>query len=133
MFAKSYLPNYTEEIFTIYERFARQVPVYKLKDDAGEILEGTFYEPELQKIIKNDDVYRVEKILRKRNRNGVVEYLVKWKGYADKFNSWVSERDNKRQLRIHEVIKCGHSTLLDPLYHLLCFCWEVGAVNLQRT
>ena len=73
--------------------FARQVPVYKLKDDAGEILEGTFYEPELQKIIKEDDVYRVEKILRKRKRKGVVEYLVKWKGYADKFNSWVSERD----------------------------------------
>ena len=49
MFKKSYLPNYTEEMFTIYKRFARQVPVYKLKDDAGEILEGTFYEPELQK------------------------------------------------------------------------------------
>ena len=47
---------------------ARQVPVYKLEDDAGEILDGTFYEPELQKIIKNDDVYRVEKILRKRKR-----------------------------------------------------------------
>ena len=41
MFAKSYLPNYTEEMFTIYERFVCKVPVYKLKDDAGEILEGT--------------------------------------------------------------------------------------------
>ena len=91
MFKKSYLPNYTEEMFTIYKRFARQVPVYKLKDDAGEILEGTFYEPEIQKIIKNDDVYRVEKILRKRKRKGIVEYLVKWKGYE--FNSWVFERD----------------------------------------
>ena len=49
MFEKSYLPNYAEEMFTIYKRFARQVPVYKLRDDAGEILEGTFYEPELQK------------------------------------------------------------------------------------
>ena len=72
MFKKSYLPNYTEEMFTIYKRFARQVPVYKLKDDAGEILEGTFYEPEIQKIIKNDDVYRREKILRKRKRKGVL-------------------------------------------------------------
>lgn len=94
MFEKSYLPNFTEEIFTIYKRTTRRVPVYKLKDDAGEILEGTFYEPELQKIVKNDDVYRVEKILRKRKRNGAVEYLVKWKGYQDpKFSSWVSERD----------------------------------------
>ena len=91
LFEKSYLPNFTEEMFTVYKRFARQVPVYKLKDDAGEILDGSFYEPELQKIIKNDDVYRVEKILRKRKRKGVVEYFVKWKGYPDKFNSWVPE------------------------------------------
>ena len=81
MFEKSYLPNFTEEMFTIYKRFARQVPVYKLKDDAGEIIDGTFYEAELQKVIKKDDVYRVEKALRKRKRKGVVEYLVKWKGY----------------------------------------------------
>ena len=93
MFEKSYLPNYTEEMFAIYKRFARQVPVYKLKDDAGEILDGTFYEAELQKVIKENDVYRVEKILRKRKRKGVVEYFVKWKGYPDKFNSWVAEKD----------------------------------------
>ena len=93
MFEKSYLPNYTEEMFTIYKRFAGQVLVYKLKDDVGEILDGTFYEAELQKVIKEDAVYRVEKVLRKRKRKGVVEYFVKWKGYPDKFNSWVAETD----------------------------------------
>ena len=93
IFEKSYLPNFTEEMFTVYKRFARQVPVYKLKDDAGEILDGTFYEAELQKVIKEDDVSRVENVLRKRKRKGVVEYFVKWKGYPDKFNSWVAESD----------------------------------------
>ena len=67
MFEKSYCPNYMEEMFTIYKRFALQGPVYKLKDDGGEILEGTSYEPELQKIIKND-VYCIEKILRNRKQ-----------------------------------------------------------------
>ena len=76
IFEKSYLPNFKEEMFTIYKRFVCQVPVYKLKDDAGEILEGTFYEPELRKIIKNDDVYRVQKILRKRKRK--LRYIKEW-------------------------------------------------------
>ena len=40
-----------------------------------------------QKVIKNDDVYRVEKVLRKRKRKGAVEYFVRWKGYTDKFNT----------------------------------------------
>ena len=56
IFEKSYLPNFTEEMFTIYKPFSLQVPVYKQKDHAGEILDGTFYEAELQKVIKEDDV-----------------------------------------------------------------------------
>ena len=93
MFEKSYLPNFTEEIFTVYKRMARQVPVYKLKDDAGEIIDGTFYEPELQRKFKDDDVHRVEKIFRKRKRKGVVEYFIKLKGFPDEFNSRIAESD----------------------------------------
>ena len=64
-FEKGYLPNFSKEIFTI----SKQVPcdpMYKLKDYDGEELKGMFYEKELQKVIKSNDVYEVEKILTKR-------------------------------------------------------------------
>ena len=46
-------------------------------------------QPELQLIIKEDNVYDVEKVLKTRRRNGKIEYYVKWKGYPNKFNSWI--------------------------------------------
>ena len=62
---------------------------YAIKDVADEEINGRFYEPELQLIIKEDNVYDVEKVLKTRRRNGKIEYYVKWKGYHDKFNSWI--------------------------------------------
>ena len=88
-FEKGYLPNFSKEIFTVRMQIPRDPPVYKLKDHDGEELKGTFYEKELQKIIKRDDVYEVEKVLKKRGRGKNVQYLVKWLGYPNKFNSWV--------------------------------------------
>ena len=88
-FKKGYLAQWTEEIFTIVERKSTQPPRFVLADYFGEVLKGTFYPQELQKVIKTDDVYRVEKIL-KRTKN---QALVKWLGYPDKFNSWVNVKD----------------------------------------
>ena len=88
-FEKVYLPNFTKEIFTISKQVPRDPPVYKLKDYDGEELKGTFYDKELQKVIKQDDLYEVEKILKKRGKGNNVQYLVKWLGYPSKFNSWV--------------------------------------------
>ena len=90
MFEKGYLPNFSKEIFTVSKQIPHDPPVYKLKDYDGEELKGTFYEKELQKVIKPNDVYEVEKILKKRGRGRNVQYLVKWLGYPNKFNSWVS-------------------------------------------
>jgi hypothetical protein len=86
-FEKGYLPNFSKEIFTISKRIPRDPPVYKLNDLDGEELKRTFYEKELQKIIKEDDVYEIDKILKKRGRGNNVHYLVKWLGYPNKFNS----------------------------------------------
>ncbi len=74
---------------TVGARIARSPPVYKLLDYDHKAIEGTFYEQELQKVIKTDDVYEVEKVLVTRKLGGKTEHFVKWVGYPDKFNSWV--------------------------------------------
>jgi transposase InsO family protein len=89
VFKKGYLPNWTDELFTIAERFPTHPVTYALKDYGGEDIKGKFYEFEIQKVIKEDDVYDVEKILKTRKRKGKTQHLVKWKGYPDKFNSWI--------------------------------------------
>jgi hypothetical protein len=95
-FEKGYLPNFSKEIFTVSKQIPRDPPVYKLKDYDDEEIKGTFYDKELQKIIKQDDVYEVEKILKKRGRGSNVQYLVKWLGYPNKFNSWVPASQIKK-------------------------------------
>ena len=61
---------------------------YGLRDLADEEIAGKFYEQELQLITKHDDVFLVEKVLKTRRRNGILESYIKWNGYPSKFNSW---------------------------------------------
>ena len=95
VFEKGYLPNFTEEIFEIAECIARQPPVYRLKDLNGDPIEGVFYDQELVKVIKDDEdeVYKIEKVLKTRTIRGIKELFVKWKGYPNKFNQWIPQTD----------------------------------------
>jgi len=94
-FEKGYTPNWTEEIFTISKRFPRQPPVYTIKDQMGEVLQGVFYESELQKIDMDDEPpFIIEKIIKTRQNKGKTDYLVRWRGYPPKFDSWISNLIN---------------------------------------
>ena len=64
-FKKGYLPNWTEELFTVVKCIETRPPVYLVKDDHGEILERTFYAEEIQKVIKQDDVYKIQSVLKR--------------------------------------------------------------------
>ena len=93
MFRKGYLPNWSQELYII-EMVLKHKPVrYVIKDEKGEVLKGSFYEPELQKVVKKDNIYQVEAILDERKRQKQVEVLVKWVGYPDKFNSWINKKE----------------------------------------
>jgi len=55
-------------------------------------VQGIFYEQELQKIeTKDNDVFDAEKVIKIRKIKGKIDYFVKWRGYPEKFNSWVSD------------------------------------------
>ncbi|XP_061173692.1 uncharacterized protein LOC133182861 [Saccostrea echinata] len=92
-FQRDYQQKWTEEYFKVSNRYKRAgIPVYKIKDLADDPIEGTFYESELQKVMKSGDIlYRVEKVLKKRKRGNTKEVYVKWEGWPSKFNSWIPE------------------------------------------
>ena len=87
-FEKSYTSNWSQEIFIIDDIKTSNVHYYFLKDLQGEKIDGMFYEQELLKT-KQNDLYIIEKIIKKVGN----KYLVKWKNYSDKFNSYVNQND----------------------------------------
>jgi hypothetical protein len=92
-FERGFTPNWSIEIFTVSSVRTDTSPiVYEIKDQAGESVEGTFYELELQRV-SLPDTFKVESILKKRKRGRTREMLVKWLGYPASMNSWVKESD----------------------------------------
>ena len=87
IFAKGYMPNWSEEVF-VTKKNKNTVPwTYVINDLNGEEIIGTFYEKELQK--KNHEEFRIEKVIRRKGD----KLCVKWKGYDNSFNSWIDKKD----------------------------------------
>ena len=73
IFAKGYMPNWSEEVFVV-SKIKNTVPwIYVINDINGEEIAGTLYEKELQKT--NQKEFRIEKVI---ERKGDISY-VKWK------------------------------------------------------
>ena len=91
VFEKSSTATYSEEIF-IVDQILYSTPItYKLRDFADEKLDGGLYHEQLQKT--DADIYRIDKILKKRKQNGKDEVYVKWNNWPEKFNSWEPEEN----------------------------------------
>ena len=96
-FQRDYHQKWTQELFIVAERRRKGVhKLYKLVDQMQEEVVGHFYETELQKVKKPDNaLYHVEKILKRRRREGQEEVFVKWMGHPAKFNQWIHVKDLK--------------------------------------
>ena len=87
IFAKGYMPNWSEEILVI-KKIKNIVPwTYVITDLNGEEIIGTFYENELQGTRQNE--FRIEKLTKRKGD----KLCVKWKGYGNSFNSWIDKKD----------------------------------------
>ena len=86
VFDKGYTPNWTEEVFVVDKVLPTKPVTYYIIDSMGEEIEGSFCEKELQRA--KQQTFRIEKVLRRDNKK--TKALVKWRGYSDKFNSWIN-------------------------------------------
>ena len=87
IFAKGYMPNWSEEIFMI-NKIKNTIPwTYVVNDLNSEEIIDTFYEKELQKT--NQKELRIQKVTKRKGD----KLYVKWKGYDNSLNSWIDKKD----------------------------------------
>jgi len=96
-FDREYDQKWSTETFRVAQRFRREnINLYAVADWFGEVIEGSFYRKELQKIIvKDNEEYEVEKIVKKEGKN----VFVKWRGWPKKYNTWMPLKDIRHLIR----------------------------------
>ena len=88
IFAKGYMPNWSEEVFVIKKDKNTFPWTYVINDLSGEEIIGSFYEKELQKT--NQEEFRIEKLIQRKG----IKIYVKWKVYNNSFNSWTGKSNS---------------------------------------
>ena len=87
IFAKGYIPNWSEEVFIVNEIKKTVLWTDTVNDLNDQKVIGTLYEKELQKT--NQKKFRIEKVLKTKGDR----LYVKWKRYDNYFNSWINKKD----------------------------------------
>ena len=87
IFAKGYMPNWSEEVF-IVSKIKSTVPwTYVINDLNGEDIIETFFGKQLKKT--NQKEFTIGKVTKRK----VDKLYVKWKGYDSFSNSWINKKD----------------------------------------
>ena len=95
---KRFFPNWTDVIYRI-EKSIKGInkPIYVLKTFDGQTIPQRYYPEEVQKVKEN--LYRIEKLVKRQTVNGKPGWIVKWIGYSPEHNSWVPEEDIRNARR----------------------------------
>ena len=76
-----------EEV-SVISKIKDTVPLtYVFSDLSGEEITGSFYEKELQK--SSPKGFRIEKVVKRKGD----KLYAKFKGYNNRFNSWINKKD----------------------------------------
>ena len=88
VFNRGYLPTFTNEVFKVTKVLDHlPITMYKIAEWDETEIEGHFYPEELT--LFRGNVFKLEKILKRGMYNGIPSAFVKWKGFDNKYNSWV--------------------------------------------
>jgi hypothetical protein len=96
-FDRGYQERAKGELFRIHDiKTNMGIPMYILSNYRGtEIIKGAFYAFEITPF--TGEVYRVEKVLKRRRWRGKNQLFVKWADFGDEYNQWIDEEDVAQQ------------------------------------
>ena len=96
-FSRGYDEQAQREIFRIWKiDVSKRIPLYHLETyDKSEKLQGGFYAYELTPV--ETEIFRIERVIKKRKYRGKNQLFVKWKGFNDTYNSWIDEADVEQE------------------------------------
>ena len=86
IFAKRYVPNWSEEVFVVSKIKNTASWTYVISDLNGELIAKTFYQKYFQKT--SQEKIRILKVLKQKGDR----LLVKLKRYDKSFNSWIDKK-----------------------------------------
>lgn len=89
--------TFSREVFKIVGvDTSKEYPMFKLEDVKGKPIKGKAYLEEIQTVpYSSEQYFEVEKVIHRKKIRNVKYALVKWKGYNNRYNSWIPEADLK--------------------------------------
>ena len=92
LFKRSYDEQFDVDFYVIHDvKTHLPFPMYILRSPDGVIQSDFYYEEEITPY--SSDIWKVDKVIRRRKRGRRNESLVKWLGFSNAHNSWVDDRE----------------------------------------